>query len=82
MVTQALTFLEEEALGLKREPLSVEEISGDEKRVNVLADGQVYGSFERLARGVAKACADRFGAAREGGVQVDIGDVHETHGAN
>ena len=71
---------QEEALGLEGEPLPVEEVAGDEDRVDVLADRQVRGPAERFAGGVTQASAHLLGTARECGVEVDVGDVQEAHG--
>jgi hypothetical protein len=47
--------------------------------VNVLADREVDCPPEGIARRVAQAPAHALGATREPRVEVDVGDVHETH---
>ena len=38
--------------------------------------------FEAMARGIAQALADPLRAARERRIQMDVGDVHESHVPN
>ena len=47
VVLQPLCFLQKEALRLEGESLPVEQVSGDQERVNVLPNGEVDGSDER-----------------------------------
>lgn len=75
-------LLEQKALRRKRQALAVEEVTCNEKRVYVFAYGKVDRAAERLPRGVAQASPDRLRATRERGVEMNIGDMHETHVAN
>jgi hypothetical protein len=82
MVAEPLRLLQQEALGLERETVAVEEVSGDEKGVYVLANGEVDGASERLAGSVSESRSHGLGSPREGRVEVDVGNVQEAHGAN
>ncbi len=79
VVAEAGGLLEQEPLRAEGEPAPVEEVPRDQEGVDVLADREVHGPSEGLPGGVPETAPDGLGAAREGGVQVDVGDVHETH---
>ncbi len=57
VIAEALSLLEKEALGLEREPLAVEEITGDQEGVHVLVNREIDGIAERLTGCVARAVA-------------------------
>ena len=82
VVTQAARLFQEKALGTEREPLTVEEIARHEERVNILSNREIGGPPERFPRGLTEPPPHGLGAARERGVEVDVGDVHEAHEPN
>lgn len=79
VVSQPAGFLEEEALGLKRQALAVEKIASDQKGVHVLPDRQIHRTSKRFSGGVAQAPSDRLGSAGKRGIEVDVGNVQESH---
>jgi hypothetical protein len=82
LIAESSCLLEEEPLGRKGEAFTVEEVTRDEKGVHVLPNREVDGALEGLSRGIAQTSTYRLGATRERGVEMDIGDVHETHVPN
>ena len=80
VIPETLGLLEEEALGLERESITVEEIPRDEQGVHVLTDRGVDGVSECLAGGLPESGPHVGGASGESGVEVYVGDVQEAHG--
>ena len=63
VIAEALSLLEKEALGLEREPLAVEEITGDQEGVHVLVNREIDGIAERLTGCVAEPLPYPLGSA-------------------
>lgn len=81
VIAESSGLLEQKAFGLEGEAISIEQVATDQKRIHIFADRQVNRPAKGLAGGLAQALANRFRAACERGVEVDVGDVDETHGA-
>jgi hypothetical protein len=82
VIAEPLRLFEQESLRLERESVAVEEVASDQERMYIFANGQVDGVSERLTGSGAQAAAYRLGSTSERGVEVDIGHVQESHGAN
>jgi hypothetical protein len=80
VITQALGLVEEESLGLEGEAITVEEVAGDQNGVYVFTDRDVDGVAEGFAGRFAQPDANVLGSAGEGGVEVYVGHVQESHG--
>ena len=80
VVTEPLCLLQQEALGLKREAVSIEQVARDQECVDVLSDRYVDRITKRHTGRIAKSRPHVRGASRESGVQMYVGDVQEAHG--
>jgi len=69
---------QQEALAAERQTRPVEQVAGDENRVDLFGHRGVDTPRERFASGFAQPASHFFRPAREGGVEVNIGDVNET----
>ena len=79
VVTQAARLLQKEPLRREGETLGVEQVPCHQKGVDILAHGQVHGGPEYLAGRLPEPFAYGLGATGEGRVEMDVGDMDETH---
>ncbi len=79
VVREPSRLLEQEALGLEGQTLAIKEISGDQESMDILPDRKIHRAPKRLSGCLSKPVTHRLGAPRERCVQMDIGDVYETH---
>jgi len=81
-VAQAIHLTREVRPGSVVEPVSVEEIAGDQQRVGAFLDRQIDQVRERGARGEAElldGCPVVAGEPAHRAVEVDVGCVDELH---
>ena len=80
-VREHAELFEQEALGGKRRAGAVEEVSGDQHRVDFLGDREGHAPGEGVTRYLPEPVPHVFRAAGEGGVEMNVRDVDEAHRA-
>lgn len=77
---EATKFPKEEPLGSPGEEFAVKEVSRHQYGVHLFGQGELDGPREGVAGGFPKGVPEFGGAPDEGGVEVQVGQVEETHG--
>ena len=74
-----MQLLEQEAFGLKREPLVVEEVACDQYHIHTFGERQIDQPPKGQARCVSQLLADRLRPARARRVQMYVGRMKKAH---
>ncbi len=60
---------------------SVEQVPGNDHGIHLVVEGHVHGTTKGLAGGFPEALPDPGRTAPEGGVEMNVGEVEDAHGA-